>query len=430
MTAKVESSGADVASRPLPLQGIRVLDFLWLGAGAWGSRYLASFGAEVIRIEWHEKHDFLRFNRPYLYPGDDRPVDDASPNRGGHFNNINPGKLGISLNIHHPKGKALFRRLLATADVVTENFTATTMERWGLGYNALRAVRPDIIYCQQSGFGHTGPYRDYRSMGPVAAGISGITAMSGLPERPPAGFGFSYLDVMAPWLLAVAVMAALRQRRRTGQGQHLDLSQVGAAFQFLGPALLDFQANGRAYRRTGNASPHIPAAPHGVYRCHGREDWIAIACFDEAQWQALVREMGNPVWASSADFASLEQRLAKNGELDRQLSSWTALHQKYALMRRLQAAGVPAAACQTAADRVERDEQLAARGFFVPLPHSEIGEYRVESIPGRLERTPASAGGRLGRGAPCYAEDNEYVYRELLGLSAKEIEDLKRTEAA
>jgi crotonobetainyl-CoA:carnitine CoA-transferase CaiB-like acyl-CoA transferase len=257
--------------------------------------------------------------------------------------------------------------------------------------------------------------------------------MSGLPDRWPVGWGYSYLDVMSPWFVIAAILMSLRHRGRTGRGQHVDLSQSGPGFLLTGTALLDHQANGRAYRRTGNASPHLPAAPHNVYRCrpgdNGVEEWVVIACFRDEEWQGLVAAMGNPAWAAESQFADLTERLRHVEALDQHIGEWTASWERYALMDHLQRHGVPAGVCQTPADRVDRDPQLAHRDFFVELNHSEVGPHRVENVPGKMSATPPHVGGLHDRGAPCYGEDNEYVFGELLGLPAPEVEALSSARA-
>jgi crotonobetainyl-CoA:carnitine CoA-transferase CaiB-like acyl-CoA transferase len=336
--------------------------------------------------------------------------------------------LGVTLNMRHPKGKDLFRRLLPLADVVTDNYTATTLEDWGFGFEAMRAINPRIIYVQSPGFGKLGPYRDYRSYGPLAAAVAGLTEMSGLPDRLPCGWGFSYLDVVAPWYISLAVLAALNRRQRTGTGVHVDLSQVGPGFLLSGTAILDHAAHGRVYQRTGNRSPDRPAAPHGAYRCKGYDRWIALACFDETQWQALVRLMGDPSWAADPRFATLEARCANQDALDAEVEAWTRTQERYELMGRLQAAGVPAGVVQDASDRAERDPHLRARGFFAEVDHSEIGRHVVEGVPGQWSRTQPHPEGPIGRGAPCYGEDNRRVYGGLLGLTDDEIDALAAEE--
>lgn len=417
------------------LAGVRVLDFTWMFAGAWGPRYLAAYGAEVIKIEWREKLDLMRFSPPLVSLPDEpplevgaigtnRPEDLPSPNRSGYFHNINTGKRGISLNLHHAEGKALLRRLIAVSDVVCDNFTATTLERWGFGFETMQQIKSDLIYVQAPGFGKAGRYRDYRSYGPIAQGVAGLTYQAGLSDRVACGWGFSYLDVTSAWYLAMAVMAALRFRKRTGKGQHIDHSQVDCAIYHTGTAILDYSANGRRYLRSGNRSPYLLAAPHGAYRCDGWDNWITIACTTEAHWQGLVQAMGGPAWAAEPRFATLTQRCANQDALDGGINAWTADKDHFALMDLLQRHGVPATVVQTSEDRCERDPQLQHRGFFVEVPHSEIGSGRVEAIPGKFSQTPPHPGGPHGRGGPLYGEDNAYVFGEVLGMDVIEIEHL------
>jgi crotonobetainyl-CoA:carnitine CoA-transferase CaiB-like acyl-CoA transferase len=212
--------------------------------------------------------------------------------RAAHFQNLNAGKFDISLNMRHPKGKELFRRLLPHGDVVTDNFTAPTLPSWGFPYEEMIRHRPELIYLQSSGFGCAGPYREYRSWGPVAAAIGGLTYLSGLPDDFPTGFGNSVMDVQGGWMAALLIMAALRVRKRTGKGQFIDFAQSGAAMMLSGTALLDAGANGRTFRRIANGPYAYPSAPHNLYRCRGQEQWLAIDCDTEASWDALVKVMG------------------------------------------------------------------------------------------------------------------------------------------
>lgn len=405
-----------------PLEGVRILDFTWLGAGAKSTRHLTAYGAEVIRIEWKEKLDFLRRARPYHFVADeDASLAADSPNRSASFNNLNPGKLGISLNLRHAKGKELFRRLLPKADVVLDNYTADTLKDWGFGFEAMNEIRPGIIYVQSPGFGFRGRYRDYRSYGPTAAAVAGITYMAGLPDRYPCGWGFSYMDVVTPWNIAIAVLASLRHRARTGKGQWIDLSQSGPGFLLTGTALLDYAVNGREYVRAGNRSPDLPAAPHGAYPCAGEDDWIAITCFNDQDWRHLVEAIGSPHWTSQPEFASIEGRIANQDALDACLGETTQGCDRYALMEKLQRAGVAAGVCQTPADRFDIDPQHQARGEYRTVSHAELGEYTVEDVPSRWSGTQPHTGGPEQRGAPCYGEHNARVYGELLGLSDAEI---------
>ncbi|MFC3173717.1 CoA transferase [Novosphingobium bradum] len=433
--AKVAASAAAPAEprlsargKPFPLQGVRICDFTWFLASAGAMRFLAAFGAESIKIEWKGNPDTrmgafapvggreARRNATGPLPG---IVDE---NMGGQFNNKNPGKLGISLNVRHPEGMEIARRIVGISDIVAEGFSPGVMDKWGLGYDALRQIREDIIYVQQSGMGSKGRYGRFRALGPIAGALAGTSEMSGLPEPAmPAGWGYSYLDWMGAYSMAVATMAAIFQRDRTGKGQHIDASQCESGIFLTGVPTLDWSANGREWRRFGNRSPYKPAAPHGAYRCQGTDRWLTIACFGEAEWQALVRVAGDPDWARDPRFATLAARLAHQDTLDKAISGWTAQWDAYALMHALQGAGVAAGVCQTAEDRCDHDPQLAALEWLTEVTGTKIGTWPVAEVPVKLSETPTWIGGPTNRGAPCYGEDNEYVYGDLLGMSSGEI---------
>ncbi len=421
-----------VPKTPGPLAGVRIIDLTWLLVGAGATRMLATLGAEVIRIEapLPGRMDPMRARGPYMcnppIAQEDPEVVEGSPeelcDRAGNFFNINPGKRGITLNMNHPTGQELFARLVPLADVVTENFSAHQMERWGFSYERLRNLKPDILYAQMSGLGHHGRDSSYTSYGPTAQAISGLSYQSGLPEPyPPAGWGMSYLDHTGGFYGAMAVLCGLYHRKRTGEGQHLDLAQVGVGLQLTGTALLDFTVNGRASRRTGNRSPYRLAAPHGVYPCVGDDRWCTLAVFNETEWQQLCAAMEHPAWSRDARFATLEQRLAHEDDLDTHLASWTCQYEPRALQNLLRRAGVRAAMVQTVRDKVEYDPQLRQRDYITSLPHGRMGQQQLENHPWRFSRTPVHAGGATQRGAPCLGEDNAYVYGELLGLSAETI---------
>ena len=412
-----------------PLEGVRILDLTWLLAGAGGPRLLASLGAEVIRLEWRDKLDFLRYSPPVI------PVEGStqvrtqvqSVNRGGLFNDNNPGKRSFSLNMAHPKGKEVFKRLLALCDVIVESYRADAMTKWGLGYDVLRSIKPDIIYMQQSGWGHKGPYFKYASYGPIAQAISGLTDQSGLPDpSPPAGWGYSYMDWSGAYYCAIAMILAIYYKKRTGKGQYIDGSQIEPGMFMTGTAILDHLVNDRNWKRTGNRSPYRPAAPHGAYPCAGTDRWIAIAVSNDDQWRALVAEMGNPAWTREAGFSSLAARIVNQDELDRRVGEWTRDKEPFALQDRLQKAGVPAGVCQTTEDRVERDPQLKHLKWLIPLPNAEVGTWPIKDVPFHFANATVDQGGPIGRASPCYGEDNDYVYGELLKLSAQERSELEK----
>lgn len=417
------------------LEGVRMVDLGWLLASAGAGRFLTAMGAEVIKIEHRSRLDPMRWNNGIVPPGgraqrlaatepivSDRP---ESPNRSGFFMEINAGKRAASLNLKHPRGRELLGRLISMANVVAEGFSPGTMRRMGFGYDVLQELRPGIVYAQQSGMGETGTYGQMRSYGPVAQGFSGLSEMSGLPEPyPPAGIGYSFLDWYGAYNLATAIMAGVVRQQRTGLGCWIDSSQVESGIYLTGTAVLDFAVNGRSWTRSGNRSPYRAAVPHDAFPAAGEDRWVAIACFDDHEWRALVETLGSPAWAADGRFASVDGRKAHEDRLYELVATETRRWDPYELMARLQAAGVRAGVCQTAEDRVDRDPQLAHLGWMVELPQSEIGTWPCKQFPAHLSRTPPSAGGTVGRHGPSYAEDNEYVYGELLGLSSAAIAEL------
>jgi crotonobetainyl-CoA:carnitine CoA-transferase CaiB-like acyl-CoA transferase len=429
-------------SRRWALEDVRIIDLTWLQVGPQATRILASFGAEVIRVEWRHPAaiDFLRYMQPFA-------PDHASPDggrsqgaarsrgirgnydRGAYFNNTNPGKYGITLNLNHPKGRELLRRMVRQANAICENFSPGQMDKWGLGYEELRKVNPRIIYMQTTGVGKFGLYKNYVSYGPTAQAMSGLTYMSGLPEPyPPAGWGFSYLDHSPGYFGAMLMMVALHRQRQTGAGAYIDLSQTETGLMLTGTALLEYQLTGKPTTRYGNRMPFLDWCPHGAYRCRGDDNWIAISVQSDEQWRDLVAELGSPSWALEPKFADARGRKANEEELDRQLSSCFIKYDRYELMARLQRWRIPAGVVQKARDRFDYDPQLKARGYYVDLPHTEIGTWPVEGFPAKLSGSPADVGGRTGRASPKLGEDNEYVYCELFGLTRTELAALKQED--
>ena len=418
--------------KPFPLQGVRIFDFSWFLASAGGTRLCAALGADVIKVEWKENPDTrlaamapvggraAREKATAPLPG----VTDSD--MGGQFNNKNSGKSGLSLNIRHPKGLEIAKRMIAQSDVVAEGFSPGVLKRLGLGYEALTAIKPDIIYVQQSGMGGVGTYGRFRTIGPVAAAFAGTSEMSGLPEPAmPVGWGYSYLDWIGAYGFAMAIIGALFHRDRTGRGQWIDSSQCESGIFHCGVPILDHAVNGRSWTRIGNRSPYKPAAPHGAFRCAGEDRWVAIACFDEAEWQSLLRVAGSPAWGSDPRFATLADRLAHQDALEAAITSWTQGQEAHALMNALQDAGVPAGVCQNAEDRYDLDPQLKALEWMTEVTGTKIGRWPVTELPAaKLSATPAYSGGIIDRGAPGYGEDNLRLLRDMLGYSEAEVEAL------
>jgi crotonobetainyl-CoA:carnitine CoA-transferase CaiB-like acyl-CoA transferase len=421
----------------MALEGLRILDFTRLGFGAQATLICGCLGAEVIRVESTRFPDAIRVMPPFVpEPGERGEAFGAatlanatgasSPNRGGIFYKYNTGgKRSITVNARHPKGLELLKDLVAHSDVVTESFAAGTLDRWGLSYDVMRAIRPDIVYVSMCGFGHVGPDTDHVTMGPTAQALTGSTFMVGLPGRPPAGWSFSYLDHVGGYLGAIGILTGVIHRGRTGQGQHVDVSQLEPATALSGALLLDAMLNDRPSRRpgfpTGNRRAYPPCAPSGAYRAEGDDKWVVVSCRTEEQWKALVGAMGDPEWSADPRFATMAGRVEHADALDAHVEAWTSGRDRYEVMALLQDSGVPAGAVQDAADRLERDPQLAERGHYTMLGNAEVDPLPLEGVPFRMSATPPHTGGALHRGPPCLGEDNEAVLGEVLGLSAAEV---------
>jgi crotonobetainyl-CoA:carnitine CoA-transferase CaiB-like acyl-CoA transferase len=375
----------------------------------------------VIRVEQpsHEKNrwDFLRGG---MSPDGQR----SGINFGGNFNNHNVEKLSITLDLKSPEGKQLLGRLVSLSDVVTENFSAHVMERLGLGYDWLRSVNDKIIYVSNSGFGKSGPYSDFKSVGQVVQAVSGLSFVSGLPGQPPAGWGFAYMDHMGAYMMASAVLGAIVARNRTGEGQWIDFSCTEAGIGLAGPELLDSTVNGRPMRRAGkpnsNSDNFPPMVPHGIYPAAGTDNWIAIACRSDDDWQRLAGAIGEG-WAADPALGQFAARMARRSEIDQKLAAWTATLDRKQVETLVRNAGVPVAQVARPEDRVDHDVRTETWGLWPQVHHDEIGETRVEGIPLHLSETDWS----ITRGAPCLGQDNDFVYGSLLGLSAEEIADFQ-----
>jgi crotonobetainyl-CoA:carnitine CoA-transferase CaiB-like acyl-CoA transferase len=379
----------------LPLADIRVLDFTWAMAGPQATRLLADFGADVVKVESSEHLDLAR---TAFGPHPHGP-DAFGPDSSGYFNHFNRNKRSITLNLKHPGALAVALDLVRASDVVIENFSAGVLEGFGLSFERMREARPDVIYVSMAGPGHRGPYRDHRTFGPTVQALSGLTHLSGFPDREPAGWGFSYMDHSAGYAAATAVLMALYRRDRTGDGERVDLSQIEAAIALTGPAVLDSQVNRRPSGRIGNTDPG--AHPHGIYRCadeDGLDRWIAIACYTDAQRAALASIVG----------------------LD-EIEQWTRPQLAHDVMRTLQAAGVPAGVVQNNQDLAERDDQLAHRGLYPKVMHARLGTYQTDGLPVVLSQTP----GGVRTGAPLLGEHTDDVLRSVLGYDDERIARLR-----
>ena len=408
-----------------PLDGIRVADFSWFGAGPIAGRTLADFGAEVIRVESEARVDGLRLGQPQK-PGM------SGYNVCAYFNNFNAGKASLLLNMGAESAREVALRLIERSDVFLSNLTPRVIERWGLTYEELCEANPAIIAAYQPMQGTFGPHRDFLGFGAVLTPVTGISHLSGDPQRKPVGVGTNYPDyAINPGHTIIAILAALRHRRRTGEGQRIELAQLESVAAAMGPALLDYTANGRNQTRKGNRSSWM--APHAIYRCRDaargaphpdgsttRERWAAIAARGDAEWNALCAVAASAAFAADERFATLLGRREHEDALNEQIGEWTASWDAVELVEALQAAGVPAGVVQDAEDVCEHDRHLRQRGYYEYLDHPETGVSLYDGPIVKLHETP----GELAAPAPLFGEHTYRVATEILGYSAEEVAEL------
>ncbi len=392
----------------MALEGVRILDFTWVVAGPVATRILADQGAEVIKIE----------------RGDENTMSVLGPRRTGLQGELHRNKRSAAINMNHPRGVELARRLAALSDLVMDNFSARVMRGWGMDYQSLVKIKPDVICISMSGLGHTGPRCNYVSYGPTLHALAGFTHLMADARGEPAGYGYSYADMAGGYSGALAALIALWHRKRTGRGQFVDLSQFEALVSLAGPALLDISVNGRTQAPPQWRSQEAPAAPHGAYRCapRGGDDdrWIVIAVRSQAEWERFARASGNPGWTAEPKFRTLYLRMRNREELDAQVVRWAASQQAEAAMALLRRAGVAAGVVLNGADLCVGDPHLAKRGFFAPVKLPGGGSTRLTGVPMRLSATPGS----IRTAAPEVGEDNDYILGELLGLGRAERAEL------
>jgi crotonobetainyl-CoA:carnitine CoA-transferase CaiB-like acyl-CoA transferase len=394
----------------LPLEDVKILDFMWVMAGPAGTRMLADYGAMIVRVESPTRVDTARTLQPYHN-------NQIGPDASGLFGNCNAGKFGITIDIGNPRSREVISDLVKWADVVTESFSPKAMRAWGLDYPAIRKIKPDIIMLSSCLMGQTGPLSSFAGFGNLAAAISGFHNLTGWPDRAPAGPFGAYTDYVSPRFTAIAILAALEYRRRTGKGQYIDQSQAEASLHFLSPALLDYSANGRVQIRAGNSDPDF--APHGIYPSKGEDQWVAIVCKTDDDFRALCELIKRPELARDGRFKSASDRRRNAPALDEAISQWSGELEPREAERMAQAQSIPAHAVQNSPEYYT-DPQVAHRGHFVELPHPVYGKTIVEGPRAKLSRTPAQA----RRAAPTLGQDNQHVLENILGYSAEQIAEI------
>ncbi|MEZ4282768.1 MAG: CoA transferase [Myxococcota bacterium] len=418
--------GGASSQASLPLAGIRVLELAEGWAGPMTGMWLGDLGAEVIKVEAVQRFDHARGpvdvppSLASFYPGREpgpRPFD---VNSG--YVQANRNKLGMTLDLSRPKGIALFGRLVAASDVVVTNMVTGVPEKMGIGWEALKAINPRLVLLSCSGFGLTGPYARRVTMGGAMDGIAGYGALRHPPDAGPDRVNYStHTDVVTGMTNAVAILTALAQRDRTGEGQQVEVSGVEASLHHVPEALMDYALAGRIRKAVGNDHPQM--APHGVYPCAGEDRWLALSVWDDSQWRALRDAIGRPDWSFDARFEQRAGRRHHRTEIDARLREWTATQDPIAAMEALQRRGIPAAAVHDAADHA-RDPHWQARGFHQPTALPGYGTFPLPTSPWLLD------GARLGvrRAPPALGQHDALVYAGLLGLSPDEIEALRRED--
>ncbi|MFC1825425.1 CaiB/BaiF CoA transferase family protein [Thermodesulfobacteriota bacterium] len=393
------------------LEGIRVVDFSWALAGPLAARIMADHGAQVIKIE-RPGGEIARFVPPF--------PEESGVNRSGIFNNMNRNKYGMTLDVQNPRGLELAKKLISTSHVVVENYASGVVEKWGLGYEELCKVKPDIILASMPAYGHSGPYRDHIGYGQTLHTLSGWFDLIGYaPDQPPTGIGFAYSDYIGGCLAATMVMAALHRWRKTGEGSYIEVPQFEALCAMLGPAFLDYFVNQRVAQRSGNRLPPNTraAAPHGAYPCKGDDRWCTIAVFTDEEWKAFCKAIGEPEWVRDAKFSTILSRMENADELDQRVGEWTKNRAPDEVMETLQKAGVAAGAVREIRDLVDSDAQMKEYGLYKEADHAELGKRLFEENPFRLSDTPS----QIDRGSPLLGEHNDFVCKDVLGLSEEEI---------
>lgn len=408
------------ADRPGPpgaltgaLAGLRVLDFTWSIAGPHGVRILADCGATVVKVESTTKPDAARGYRP-------THGDQPGPENSALFDTMAASKLSLGLDLNHPDARDVVLDLVGWADVVIESFSPRAMRRWKLDYEHLREVRPDLVMVSTCLTGQDGPLSAFAGYGNLAAALSGFYGLAGWPDRAPAGAFGAYTDYTSTHLVLLSVLAALDHRRRTGEGQYVDVAQAEAALHYLSPAILDYTVNGRVAVRDGNRDREL--APHGVYPCAGEDRWVAIACQHDRAWPALCSVIARPDLAEEPALATAASRLGHQDQLDEALTVWTSTRSAEAAEAELIAGGVAAHAVNNSAECLA-DPQLAAREHFVWLDHPDR-PCLVENTRFKLSRTPAQVGL-----PPRSGQHTDAILSGILGYPDGEISRLRNTGA-
>ncbi len=397
------------------LAGLKVLDLMWVVAGPTATRAMADFGATVVRVESANRIETARGIGPYHNNG-------QGPDHSGLFGNMNINKLGLSLNLGTAEGRDVLLDLIKWCDVLTESFSPRAMRAWGMDYESLRQIKPELIMLSTCLFGQEGPLSRVAGFGTMGAAIGGYIALAGNPGGSPIGPYSAYTDYLSPRFALPTILAALDHRDRTGEGIYIDQAQAESSLHFMSTALLDYTINGRVPQLVGNADPVM--APHGCYAASGDDDWVAIAVRDDGDWANLCAAMGMGELTCDDRFANLSARKANENELNGIIAGWTAEHGAIEIEYMLQAFGVPAHAVSNSS-AAARDPQFQHRGHFLEMEHPEHGTTTFEAAKGQMTETPPT----YRSVAPSIGRDNDLVLRDILGYDDEKIAELAIADA-
>lgn len=397
-----------LADTTYPLERFRVIDLGTVIAGPLAARILGDMGAQVVKVETSARLDALRMSPDNVA---------KDPEKDPMYHTINRNKLCVTVDMGTPPGRDLLCDLVAVSDVVIENFSPRVLPSLGLGYALLRRHRPDLVMLSLSGAGQYGPLRDVQTYGPTVGALAGLDGLAGYPGDRVLGTGGVYCDPSAAVHGAFAVLAALRHRNRTGQGQHIDLAQWETAVSVTGEAVMEYVLTGRSPGPLGNLHPRM--APHSTYRCKGDDKWVAIAVGSDEEWRRLCEAIGQPGLAADERFADGFQRLRHRAEADAILNAWTREREPYEVTEILQRAGVAASPVLDTGERYF-DPHLQARGVHVEVEHPATGTDIIYGIPWKMSGAPTA----IRTHAPLLGEHNGYVFGEVLGLGAAKVREM------
>ena len=400
-----------------PFEGVKLVQLCWAGVGVYTCNYLSHYGATTVRVETATRPDPVRQFAPFAPTN--KPGEPIGLERSAFFSITHTApELDIALNFKKPEAIEVFKKLVAWADIVVEGFPAGVMDKIGLDYEGLKKIKPEIIMLRTCGYGHTGPFSDQPGFGSILTAVTMMDNMVGWPDRPPVPPSTYYTDQLNPMFAALALLAALDYKRRTGKGQYIDHSQIETGINYMTPLILDYQANSREMKPDGNRHPF--AAPHGVYRCLGQDRWVAIAVMSDEEWRKFGEVLGNPDWTQKPEYATTEGRVKHADELDKLVETWTINYPPEAVEEILQKAGIGAGVVADARD-IDEDPQMNYYNFYREFDHPYMGRLRYYH-PAGIKLSGAET---LMQRPVLLGEHTDYICREILNMPEAEIEALR-----